>query len=163
MPRDLSTPIAAALHLVSQDQAFLLFAEISRPSGEPYRLVRASRHVVAGGETWQACRFEFEPAEETADGDLSAFKIGVPNISRILFDAVESGNVLGQSVTIFLGHESDLADLTTLVSGEIELATVREKAGVLTCGEVGKSMRVPARIIDRATFPQVVSGRGGQI
>lgn len=167
--RTLSTFLEIARHLVSQDKAFLWFCEIPRKAengGGYFRLVRASKHVEANEVTWQACGFQVQTSEENADGDLGSMSITVPNVSLLPMRYLEvDGEFLGQMVTVWIAHESQLSEFNDDLSwrGRCLSATANEEGLQLQCGHPLTGQMVPGVVFDRRTFPQMVSGRNGVI
>jgi hypothetical protein len=172
MGRELSTPLHVARHVLESDKAWLLFVEIPAPglgdSGGFFRLVKNTRHIVANGATWQATSMEIRIPEENADGDLGSLTIAIPNVSRLPLAYVESQSgqqLLGQIVTVYLQHESQLETFAPGLSWRQRGIRFRanERTAELECGHPAQSQRIPFPVFDRRGFPQLLPTAGSPL
>ncbi len=156
--RTLSSILQIARRVLHQDKAWLFFVECPAPIGF-FRLVKASRHVVADGKTWQAASIEIGLPAEDAEGSLGTLTIGVPNVSRLPITYLEvDGFPLGETVTVYLQHESNLEIFEPALSWShtVLRAKANETLLELDCGHPAEIQRVPSRRFDRQRFPQLL-------
>lgn len=162
MPRTTASPLLVASRLLASDQAWLLFVEVPSVAGGSYRLVRASRHLIADGKTWQAAAIEFVLPGENSDGDLGGLSIAIPNASRIPLALVERSNeLLGQDITVQLAHEGHLGSFDAGLSWRHRITKVQATESVLRVSSEHPAVkaRVPRRVFDRRIFPQLLARR----
>lgn len=160
--RTMSATLQLARRILEQEKAWLFFLEIPAPAGF-FRLVKSVRHVVADGKTWQAASIEIEPPPEDAEGSLGELVVRVPNVSRVPIAYVEvDGAILGQTLTVWLQHESSLSAFEPSLSWShvVIAARATEQTLQLSCGHPAEIARVPSRRFERAAFPQLLPAGG---
>jgi hypothetical protein len=166
MPRQITSPLHIARHLLMSDSAWLLFVEIPTSGEGFFRLVRNGRHLAANGVTWQACSLEIELPAEDAEGSLGQLVVSLPNVSRIPMAYVElddpatgRGEILGYPITCWLQHQSALAVFDPALSWRhtAVAAEASETVMKLECHHPAGAQRAPGRVFTRAEFPQLLA------
>jgi hypothetical protein len=155
----MSSELHVARALLAQSDAWLMFCEVPLTTGAFFRLVRARRHVQADAKVWQAAAMKIELPSEDAEGSLGEVAIAIPNVSRLPMAYVEvSGELLGQTVTLQLAHESNgfAFEPGLRWTHVITRARANEKVIHFTAGHEASTMRVPSRVFDRTNFPQLL-------
>lgn len=163
MARTLPSALHVARSALAQSQGWLLFVEIPRKAGGDYRLVQDNRHRSGDGKVWQAASIEVELPEETSEGTLGELVLTIPNISRLPMAAVElDDELLGQTVTAWLQHESSLDEFTDGLSWVHTVLRCRADESVvrLECGHPAAVLRIPGVRFTRENFPQLLPQGG---
>lgn len=161
MPQTFSSTLWNQISALASDKAFLIFVQITRPGGGFFRLVRDSRHQTADGHQWQAASITLQAPDQSIDGDAGDLVVTVPNVARIPMSYLESGELVGQTLTCWIAHEAALADFdqtSVSWSSKVISATATERAVRLTCGVPSTGLLVPKGVIDRQTFPSLDPG-----
>lgn len=163
MGRPITNAIRAAAHLVDTDQAWLWLAEISsKTPGKYFRLTSVSKAVTVASKVFQSGLVRVEVPGEELEGELGDAKLVVPAVGGVAMAYVESeGDLIGQSVTLTLAHESDLSTLATGVAWSMTILDAEYRAPLLSaaCGHRAVFQRIPGPVFDRVRFPQLVRGR----
>lgn len=162
--RAISNPLLMARMLLAQNAGWMMFMEIPKKSGTAwYRLVQSSRHVNANAKVWQAASMKIEIPEESTDGDLGQLVVTIGDVSRLALAAVEVENeILGQEVTVWLQHTSNLATFDPALTWTHKALSVdgTPMGIVVTCGHPARIVRVPSRRYTRKSFPQLLPQGG---
>jgi hypothetical protein len=147
---------------MAQNLGFTMFVEIPSTGGGYFRLVRGNRHVSADGKVWQAAGMEISIPEESAEGSLGELSLGVSNVSRVPLAMVETGDILGQTFTLWLQHQSNFAAFVPGLSWThvAVRAVASDKALVVTCGHPAGLLKVPFPVFDRTRFRQLLPQGG---
>jgi hypothetical protein len=159
MARTVTSPLQIARNILAQGKGFFLFVEVPSVSGGFFRLVRNNRPLSADGKVWQAAEMGITIPEETADGSLGQLAITIPNVSRVPLALIESGDILGQDLTLWLQHENTFSAFVPGLSWQHRAvkASGNERIAI-TCGHPAGLLRVPFPVYDRTEFPQLLPG-----
>lgn len=164
MARGLISSMRAARQMLSDPGAWLYFFEIPKADGVSfYRLVDNPRHIEADGKVWQAATVIFGAPDESGEGDADDGTLTVSNVSRIPMRAIEvDGEVLGQTIRVWLAHESTFTGEFPEAMWELKakMVTANERTLTVTCGDPA-AKRIPSRRYSRASFPQLLPQAGG--
>lgn len=170
MPRGLTSPLHVARHVLNTQAGWYLFVEIPTADGlSAFRLTNNNTHTVYGAFVWTAASLSIDLPDESIDGSLGSGSISISNVSRIPMALVEQaangsqfGELLGQTVTIYLAPESALQTINRSASWSLLITDVVADAKVLKidAGPPPESMRVPSQIYDRTRFPQLLPPQG---
>lgn len=180
MPRPLIAQFEAARRLVFSADPWLAFVQIGRSMGGAYRLVRSAEprlaRVPASGDStlwyWQAASIDIELPGSNADGALPRLTVSIPNVSRlpgalVEIDVVstggaaglEQGQILGQSVTVWLAPVLRQSASPVVLDPAASFAAIATAAIVtprsvsIECAHPSVRQRIPRGVYDRTTTP----------
>lgn len=159
MPRTATSALYLARARVSSREGWRLFVEIPSTVSGSFRLVDDNRHCEADGKVWQAAGIVLSLPEEELEGTLGEVRLSIPNISRLPLAHVETGDILGQSLTAWIAHSANLASFASGNALRFEHRIVKadctEKVMTLSCRHVVAGMTLPRGRYTREQFPQL--------
>ena len=113
-PLNISVPAAQAKSKLSNPDPWLAMILLTVGSAI-IRLVRNTANVQFdcgdgnGVQTWQAFAWEFSELNETADGSIPTWGIGISNIRRMVETIIDQyGGVVGSTISVYLVQASRL-------------------------------------------------------
>jgi hypothetical protein len=132
------------------------------PADGEYRLCTGRGPRRAGGLSWVAGMIGVSLPEEVSEASTGEARVRVVNASGLAMAAVDRGGaLLGRRATLYLVHESGLADFALGLRWEYRVLAVEASGAeaVLVLGHPADLDRVPSRVFTRAEFPQLRGGR----